>query len=188
MGRRLQQLGADKRSEDEMIEWKPVVGYEGLYEVSSVGGVRSLERFRRTIRGNQRWPGKTLSPFVDVNGYVYVSLSNGDKAKKTAVHRIVLEAFVGPSGPKQQACHNDGVRTNNSVDNLRWDSARANAADKAIHGTALLGERSPTSILTQDQVIEIRARPEGSIRLGREYGVASSTIRAVRLRQNWAHV
>lgn len=168
--------------------WKPVPGYVGLYEVSDQGNVRSLPRSRRTAQGLQRWHGRVLRRFTDNTGYWYVNLSNGQKARKTAVHRLVLLAFVGPSPVGYQACHGDGDRKNARLENLRWDSPVANAADRLLHGTDLIGERSPTAKLTAAQVDEIRSRSESSLSLAPLYGVASSTIRAIRLRTNWRHL
>ncbi|WP_238908124.1 NUMOD4 domain-containing protein [Achromobacter ruhlandii] len=167
--------------------WKPVPGYAGLYEVSDRGNVRSLARSRHTVQGLQRWHGRMLRRFTDNTGYWYVNLSNGRAAKKTAVHRIVLLAFVGPPPDGYQACHGDGDRKNACLANLRWDSPVSNAADRVLHGTNLDGERNPHAKLTADQVDEIRSRSESSLSLAPIYGVASSTIRAIRLRTNWRH-
>lgn len=169
--------------------WMAVVGYEGLYEVSDLGGVRSLYRQRLTTHGLQHWNGKILKPFVDPsNGYLYVNLSNGKHVKKSAVHRLVLSAFVGDPEKGQQACHWDGVRTHSTLSNLRWDSVSANAADRHRHGTATIGEKSPRAKLTNQQAREIIVRPESAKALADEYGVGASTVRAVRLGQNWRHI
>ncbi len=168
-----------------MIVWAPVLGYEGLYEVSAFGDVRSLDRTKRTTRGLQRWPGRIMSRYVDSNGYLYVNLSKDSRAKKCAVHRIVLEAFVGSCPDGFEACHNNGVRTDCAVGNLRWGSRRENAMDRGLHGTQLRGEKSPKARLSVEQVRLIRESTETSIKLGAMLGVASSTVRAVRIGQNW---
>lgn len=167
--------------------WKDVLGYEGRYQVSNLGNVRSLERFAVTSNGLQRWPAKNLKPFVDTNGYAYVNLSNGKAAKKIAVHRLVLSAFFGDGG-NLQACHNDGVRTNNVLENLRWDSVKGNALDRAKHGTQTRGESARGAKLSEAMAVEILMSRESSLKLAKEYGVASSTIRAIRLGQNWKHI
>lgn len=168
--------------------WRDVPGYEGLYKVSSIGRVYSMGRTKVTPRGNQRWPARMLARFIDTTGYFFVGLTDrSGRTKKQAVHRLVLLAFVGPCPKGYQACHADGDRTNARVENLRWDSVSANAADRIAHGTQVRGEQSPQAKLTSDQVDEIRQRSESSLALAAVYGVASSTIRAVRLRQNWAH-
>lgn len=172
----------------DIEEWRSVHGYEGLYEVSSNGRVRSLPRSRLTAVGMQRWPGKELRAFVDDTGYLYVNLSNGSKAKKRAVHSLVLEAFIGPRPDGMQACHRDGNRVNPALENLRWDSVKANAMDRVTHGTQVRGSRSGVARLSDESVREILSRSESSKVLAKEYGVASSTIRAIRIGQNWRHM
>ena len=113
--------------------WKSVVGYEGLYEVSDQGQVRSLTRNGRR--------GKILRPgFGSVRkGCEYkrqlVILSVSGKHKTKTVHRLVLEAFVGPRPEGMEGCHNDGNTQNNKLENLRWDTRKNNHADSVKHGT-----------------------------------------------------
>lgn len=168
--------------------WVDVPGFEGKYQVTECGRVRSLERIRRTTKGLQRWPGRELCPFVDTTGYLYVNLSDGARAKKTAVHRIVLLTFVGPAPDGMQACHNDGNRENPALANLRWDTIKANSADRVRHGTQVRGERGSHAKLTEAQAVEIKGRGGSSKQLAKEYGVASSTIRAIRIGKNWRHL
>lgn len=169
--------------------WRPVAGFEGFYEVSTDGNVRSLDRSAFSARrGGVRF-GRTLSPFMDpVNGYLYVNLSMNGKAKKRSVHSMVLEAFVGPCPLGMEACHGDGRRTNALLSNLRWDTKKKNWDDKRRHGTATIGEKNVRSRLTEDMCRQILKRPESSKVLAREFGVASSTVRAVRIGQNWKHL
>lgn len=169
--------------------WKPVVGYEGLYEVSDMGRVRSLDRDGYRNRQDGRFKGITLSPFIDPSSeYLYVNLSKSGKARKTAVHLMVLEAFVGPRPlPSMDACHDDGCRQNARLKNLRWDTRVANAADKLRHGTAQIGERNARSKLTEEQVSLILSSELSSIKMAKLLGVASSTVRAIRIGQNWRH-
>lgn len=168
--------------------WLPVVGYEGLYEVSNLGRVRSLDRI---CDGGKLRRGRMLGCPVDTKGagYRFVSLSRHGKGKKSNVHVLVLEAFVGPRpSPSHEACHNDGDPTNAALSNLRWDTAAGNWADKWRHGTAPVGERSGVSVLTSEAVQWIRESRQSSLALAPVFGVASSTIRAIRLRQNWRHL
>ncbi len=107
-------------------EWKPVVGYEGKYEVSSHGRVRSLPR--------QATPGKIrkLQPLKD--GYKRVSLCKGGVCVHKRVHRLVLEAFVGECPEGMVACHLDSKTSNNILDNLEWDTHKNNTADVIARG------------------------------------------------------
>lgn len=120
------------------VEWRPVVGYEGRYEVSDEGSVRSVDRWVTYTGGKlgakHLHHGRVLKT-DERNGYAMVPLSSNSKSQATFVHRLVLEAFVGPRPDGMQACHNDGNRRNNTVANLRWDTASNNVQDCLRHGT-----------------------------------------------------
>lgn len=112
--------------------WKPVVGYEGSYEVSDQGHVRSLDRFNS--RGH-RIRGGVLKPAPDHSGHLHLRLSRDARSQGAYVHALVLAAFIGTRPIGQEACHNDGNPQNNRLDNLRWDSRSENARDRVRHGT-----------------------------------------------------
>ena len=106
-----------------MIEeiWKPIEGYEGLYEVSNLGRVRSLDRFYYRLH-----KGKVLSPTKDRYGYLTVTLNCNGKSKTIKIHRLVAQAFLPNPDNLPQVNHKDEVKSNNCVDNLEWCSAKYN--------------------------------------------------------------
>lgn len=112
-------------------KWMPVVGYEGLYEVSDCGRVRGLDR---TDAGGRRWPGRIMQLSKRDSGHLVVHLASGGKRKVVRVHRAVLEAFVGPCPVGMEACHSNGIPDDNRVENLRWDTRRSNILDQIAHG------------------------------------------------------
>lgn len=115
--------------------WLPVVGFEGFYEVSDWGRVRSVEREVAGGRGGvQRRRGRVLSPYRRVDLREFVNLSKQGRARPCAVSLLVLEAFVGPRPAGAYGCHNDGSPANNRVDNLRWDTPSNNNFDRVAHG------------------------------------------------------
>lgn len=115
--------------------WLPVVGYEGSYEVSDSGSVRSVDRYVRRGAGEVFCPGQTMAPYRHRNGRLMVRLSSaGSPVKRFTIHRLVLEAFVGPRPAGTEACHFDDDRDNNHVSNLRWDTRSANMRDRIRNG------------------------------------------------------
>jgi len=112
--------------------WRPVVGWEGLYEVSDHGDVRSLDRVDRFGR---HYAGRMLSPDTIKGGYLRVALAREGHVQRRQVHHLVLEAFVGPRPLGMEGCHGDGCPTNNRLSNLRWDTRPENALDTVRHRT-----------------------------------------------------
>lgn len=116
-------------------EWRPVVGYEGIYEVSDHGRVRSLDREIEYRDGRtRRHRGLILSPDRHRNGRLQVCLYLGGKGRQRMVHRLVLEAFVGPCPHEMDGCHWDDDPDNNHLSNLRWASRSDNMLDKVRNG------------------------------------------------------
>ena len=102
--------------------WKAVTGYEGLYEVSSLGNVRSLDRvIRSKHNGTTLRKGRILTPFYEEKkGYYQVALSKDGKEKKQRIHRLVAVAFLDNPFNYTDINHKDEIKTNNKVDNLEW--------------------------------------------------------------------
>lgn len=112
--------------------WLPIPGHEGHYEVSDHGRVRSLDRTLRQKNGALRWwPGITLRPMSTTNGYLKVRLG-GDNWR--LVHRLVLEAFVGPCPDGMECLHGNDVRNDARLMNLRWGTHKENQRQAVAHG------------------------------------------------------
>lgn len=121
-------------------EWRPVVGWEGYYEVSDHGRVRSVDRVVSCGGGRtRRHFGRILKEGNHRGKYAYVNLSRKDgtrtqRAKTRYVHQLVLEAFVGPCPRGMETCHADDDGFNNHLSNLRWDTSSQNAYDIVRNG------------------------------------------------------
>lgn len=117
--------------------WRPVPGYEGLYQVSDQGRMWSEPRWiDRRIRGWFFLTGRVLKPLFDPYGYPKYSLSKDGVQRQYKAHTLVLTAFVGPCPPGMEGCHDpDRNPTNNHLANLRWDTHGNNLRDKVRHGT-----------------------------------------------------
>jgi len=162
-----------------MEAWKPVVGYEDLYEVSDLGRVKSIRRSRVMKTG------------LFASGYVRVTLSDSMCVKTLRVHRLVLEAFRGTCPQGMQGCHNNGRRTDNTLTNLRWDTPRNNVADRKIHGTHLEGADVPVSKLREADIARIFALRKSGYSLSKIRaeigGVTSTTLHRILRGKAWAH-
>jgi hypothetical protein len=107
--------------------WKDILRYEGLYRVSNQGRIQSIPRIVRKGRGGQcEIGGRILKNQLSKNGYYYAVLSKKGKVMKLKIHRLILEAFVGP--PNCLQCnHKNGVKTDNRLENLEWVTPSENA-------------------------------------------------------------
>ena len=169
-----------------MIEiWKDVIGFEGLYQVSNLGNVRSMPR---------KGVGKNhlcKSAHTGQGGYGRMVLIKDGKRHYKMVHAMVLESFLCLRPVGALARHLDGDRTNNSLTNLAWGTAKENQADRKVHGTASIGESHGQSILTDASVIlmrEKRAAGASIVELSAEFGVTKTLVSTVCLGKAWAHV
>lgn len=118
-------------------EWKPCPGYEGIYEVSSVGKVRRVE----AARGSR--VGYELRGLVDGRGYRTYTLRKGDTFHSRKAHRLVCEAFHGPAPTgKQDVNHKDRNKLNNRAENLEWCSRSENAKHMFTVGEVRMENRS----------------------------------------------
>lgn len=127
-------------------EWRAVVGFEGSYEVSDQGRVRSLPRsitYEKNTGPSRSvtkfWKGRVLRPGTVKSGHQLVVLSIGNVKHSKFVHDLVLRTFVGPPPIGTECCHYDGDAANNPLSNLRWDTRLANVQDMVRHGTANFG-------------------------------------------------
>lgn len=107
------------------------------------------------------------------------------------VHRLVLEAFAGPCPPGMQACHINGVRSDNRISNLRWGTVKANANDREIHGNTARGEKQGSAKIVAATVRSIRAAYDGgsSTRaIAKQHGISQSHVVRILSKKNWKHV
>lgn len=142
--------------------WRPVVTFEGYYEVSDFGRVRSIDR---TLSSGRHRRGKMLSPKTSKSGHQSLCLCRGGTKSWHGVHRIVLTAFKGPPPALgMEGEHNNGIPSDNRLGNLRWDTPKGNAADRVIHGTEMFGMKNPRAKLTDEQVTEVFAMSRRGMR------------------------
>lgn len=159
-------------------EWRPVVGYEGLYDVSNAGRVR-------------RVGGGYLRPMAMPRGYLQVALSSGGVERRHLVHRLVASAWLGPPPPGTAVNHIDGDKANNRADNLEWATARQNTAHAIETGLyAPTGETNPAAKLREADVREIlRLRGTATHKeIAARFRVHRSTVSQIYRGHNWPHI
>lgn len=168
--------------------YKEINGYPG-YRVSRDGEVQSRWR-RRGYRGRMTDEWLPLRPIRRRHGHLVVNLHRDGKKTPRYIHHLVLEAFLGPRPEGLVCCHWDGDPANNRIQNLRWDSPKANSEDALRHGTRAIGSRCRAK-LVEREVLEIRRKfAEGvpSSLLAEEYGVTGMQIRNIVHRRSWRHL
>jgi len=168
--------------------WKDVLGLEQYYEVSNFGNIKSKVRTGITNFGERTYGGKVVKPFLSTVGYPAVNLTYKGYRKQFHVHKLVLEAFNGKAPEGMEGCHNNGVKTDCYLTNLRWDTRKNNHADKKLHGTHQFGEKIGNSKLTTEQAILIKYSKIPMKKLCAEFNLSLGCISKVRYGATWKHI
>ena len=171
--------------------WKPIPEYPG-YEVSNLGGVRSIDRTLMDKNGRiRKYKGRLLKPTVKSDKCPYPQYTLGFKKSPKPAHQLVMMTFVGsrPSGLLTR--HIDGDFGNNTPENLCYGTSLENSSDMSAHGTKGIGEKNAIAILTEAQVVSIRLRiaaGETQVSIAKDLGVCKATINCIHLRKTWGHI
>lgn len=169
-----------------MEEWRAIPGYEGIYEVSDHGKVRSLDR----LNSRGHWIAGAPRRLVPTSeGYLQLKLHRDGEGKMHRVHSLVLSAFVGPRPDGCEAAHADGSRDNNRLDNLRWATRSSNQHERARHGTSNRGRRNHTSRLTQIDVRAIRSLLSAGYaqaQIAAAFGVSGNAVWEIAHGRSWS--
>jgi NUMOD4 motif/HNH endonuclease len=179
-------------------EWRSVVGFDGAYEVSNYGKVKSLARETWKVwkvshsRYSYTLPERILKFGRLPHGYLIVHLYNANGRHALRVHTLVLMAFLGPCPPGMECRHLNGNPADNRLINLVWGTHWDNLEDRREHGTMIEGERHTQAKLTKWNVlIDIpvyTAMGLSQHEIGKKLGVVQATIRDVLIGKNWTHL
>lgn len=187
-------------------QWKDIAGFEGYYQVSDMGNVRSLDRMVNHARGGTALKkGKSLTKTKIWSGYEKVCLAKNGRPFSRSVHSLVCESFHGPRPTSNhQVSHGNGVRNDNRASNLRWATPKENNADMLKHGTRLSGfdwvpvdkrprgESHGCAKLTEPQVVEARKIADefgiGKHRMARLLGITPTAASYILRRKTWSHI
>lgn len=174
---------------DAPEEWRPIPGWEGRYEVSDLGRVRSLMSHHRRPYPTPRIKAQML--IGDRLKSYAVRMTQPGQNRLLTVHRLVLLAFVGPAPtPLHEGAHRNGDHLDNRLVNLSWLTKAENEADRVTHGTVLKGERHPMAKLTAAQVEEMRAyraaTGDSYAKIGLRFGVNADTAHRAITGRTWS--
>lgn len=174
-----------KGGEDMKELWKDIKGYEGCYQVSNLGRIKSLDRMTNNQYGEYFMKGRILkNSIIKDKGYCRVSLNNGNGKISKRVHRLVAEAFIPNPENKLEVNHKDGNKLNNCVSNLEWCTNKENIEHSIRTGLKkhCNGCSNSSSKFTEEDIIFIRKNYKkrdpmyGGVALARRYSCCPKTI------------
>jgi hypothetical protein len=166
--------------------WKDVVGYEGWYQVSSLGRIKRVKQ----LAGARA--GRILKQKSNDRGYLRIALYKYNKKRYYFVHRLVANAFIGLSPKGYQINHKNGIKTDNTPKNLEWVTAKENS----IHATYTLGyslgEKNPNAKLTNSKTLKIKKFLSKRIykhrEIARMFGVSKQIIDRISTKNTWSYL
>lgn len=165
--------------------WKDIIGYDGLYQVSNKGNIKSFKKDKN---------GKLLMLKIDKDGYKNIGLRDANYIRKfKRVHRLVAEAFIENSNSFTQINHKDNNPANNYVENLEWCSVEYNNKYRFSNGNAShKGSKHPQATITEDVAVQIFELGHSGLftesQLAKKFNTTRSVINKIRLSKSWTHV
>lgn len=115
-------------------QWRDIPGWEGLYQASTEGRIRSVDRLKGDSGSGRAVKGRIMAYTLNHKGYRTVHLSRGGTGKRVSVHRMVAATFIPNESRKEQVNHKNGIKTDNRVENLEWVTNLENMRHAVAHG------------------------------------------------------
>ena len=175
--------------------WKDVIGGCGFYKVSNLGNIRSVSRVVvKSDDSTANRVGKLLTPHPEHRGYMQVTLCFNGVRKTMKVHRIVMEAFSLNPMMKRTINHKNGIKSDNRLCNLEWNTISENIKHAFDCGLkkAQTGETNGNSKLKKSDVIDIKTNcdisPECLNKFAIKYNVTKQAVRLIVNNRNWKHI
>ena len=168
--------------------WKEVKDYEGIYQVSNLGRIKSLSRLN--LRGF-KIKEKIIKGGIDTHGYQMINLTKDGIRKTILVHRLVSKHYICNAFDKPDVNHKNGIKTDNRVSNLEWSTTQENVTHAYENGlcSSKTGAENGRALLNESQVLEIRQIKNKKIsKIAIEYNVSWSCISSIINRKTWTHI
>lgn len=162
--------------------WKDIKGYENRYQVSNLGRIKSLPK-------NGRKEELILKPQPLKTGYLSIDLCKDSKTKKLSIHRIVAKTFIENTFNKEEVNHINGLKTDNRVENLEWNTKSENQKHSIRIGLrSAKGIKNSQVKLKEEEVLIIYNSLEKYNILSEKYNVSISTISDIKRGYSWVHI
>lgn len=171
--------------------WKQIPGWEGHYEISDMGNVRSVDRvIKKVRRGSITRKQMPIEPYLHPNGYNKIGLNRGGRKITRWVHRLACWAFHGPPpSPEHEVRHLNGNPLDNRPENLAWGTSLENSQDIERHGNRRKGESHAQAKITETSAHLIIALHSNKVLTGAElaerFGLSTPAIYAIARGSSW---
>lgn len=166
--------------------WKDIPGFEGFYQVSNIGKIKSLARVVMRKNGSKcTVKERILKTRLNNRGYEIVTLCIDCNFTHHTVHKLVALAFYGERPTGHEIAHFDGVRNNNKVENIRYATKKDNAGDRDRHGNTKRGEENNNAKLTHEIVLAIRNEVGSQASIASKYGISQTNVSQIKRCVTW---
>lgn len=175
-------------------EWKDVIGFEGIYQVSDLGRVKSLQRMVVRPKGSYIKKEIILKPTLLKIGYLFIKIRDGFKYHPFYIHRLIATHFMDNEDNQRTVNHKNGIKTDNRIENLEWATHSENI--KHAYDTGLkvkigmMGEKNNQSKLKAIEVFKIKYMHKdlNNKEVSKIYNVTKENISSIRTGKSWKHI
>lgn len=172
--------------------WKDVLGYEGLYQVSNIGRIKSMARYIVCGHGGRNKRETILKNQTHPQGYPQIELNVGGKFRLIKIHRLVAESFLPNPNGLLVVNHINGIKEDNRVENIEWCTHQHNIIHAVKTGLRKVGrgEKSGNVKLKESDIPQIRAlvKTNSQRNVAKMFGVTQGTVQSILKGKTWNHI